>query len=126
MVKVRIPNRKISHKVAKRNKRKLSIRKKIRGITEKPRLSVFRSNKHFSAQVIDDSKGVTIASVSSYEKELKINKNVTIETVKKLGEVLAVRLKEQKTNSVVFDRNGYKYHGLVKSFADGVRSKIKF
>jgi large subunit ribosomal protein L18 len=104
----------------KRLKRKIHIRKRVRGTPEKPRMSVFRSNRNISVQVIDDIKGCTIASASSLEKELK-NIKVTVAGAGELGEVIGKRLLEKNIKTVVFDRNGYLYHGLVKALADGAR-----
>ena len=89
-------------------------------------MSVFRSNAHIYVQVIDDSKGHTIVSASSVEKELKELKN-TVEDGAKLGEIVGKRLLEKKIDTVVFDRNGYLFHGVVKSIADGARKAgVKF
>ncbi len=104
----------------KRLKRKLHIRSKVNGSAERPRLSVFRSNRHFSVQAIDDVQGTTMASVSDLEKEFAgISTNLV--GVKKLGTAIAARLKEKKIGTIVFDRNGYRYHGVIKSFADAIR-----
>ncbi len=110
----------------KRARRKVSIRKNLVGTSERPRMSVFRSNAHMYVQVIDDSKGHTIVSASSVEKELKELKN-TVEDGAKLGEIVGKRLLEKKIDTVVFDRNGYLFHGVVKSIADGARKAgVKF
>ncbi|MBN2861195.1 MAG: 50S ribosomal protein L18 [Sphaerochaetaceae bacterium] len=110
----------------KRARRKVHIRKNLVGTSERPRMSVFRSNAHIYVQVIDDSKGHTIVSASSVEKELKELKN-TVEGGAKLGEIVGKRLLEKKIESVVFDRNGYLFHGVVKSIADGARKAgVKF
>jgi large subunit ribosomal protein L18 len=103
-----------------RLKRKIHIRKTLSGTQEKPRLSVTRSNKNLSMQVIDDTKGVTLASVSTLEKELK-NLEPTVKGGEALGEVMGKRLVEKNIKTIVFDRNGYLYHGVVKAMADGVR-----
>lgn len=110
----------------RRNRRKLRIREVVKGTADRPRLSVFKSNKHFSAQAIDDQKGVTLAAISDLEKELK-GPVTNVESVKKLGAALGKRLKEKNITTVVFDRNGFVYHGVIKSFADAVREAgIKF
>ncbi len=110
----------------KRARRKVHIRKNLVGTSERPRMSVFRSNAHIYVQVIDDSKGHTIVSASSVEKELKELKN-TVEDGAKLGEIVGKRLLEKKIDTVVFDRNGYLFHGVVKSIADGARKAgVKF
>jgi large subunit ribosomal protein L18 len=107
----------IRKKLELRAKRKKRIRAKISGTTELPRLSVFKSNKFFYAQVIDDVKAHTVASVDGAKAGLKANK----EDVKKLAVELANSLKEKNLTTVVFDRNGYLYHGVVASFADTLR-----
>lgn len=107
-------------------KRKASIRKKISGTPERPRMTVFRSNLHMYVQVIDDVNGNTLCSASTVEAELKGLKN-NVADAAKLGEVVAKRLLDKKIDTVVFDRNGYFYHGIVKSIADGARNAgIKF
>ncbi len=96
------------------------IRRKVRGTTERPRLAVFRSLCHIYAQVIDDSKGVTIASASSAEKSVEINGgNVAGATA--IGKSVAERAKEKGIKQVVFDRGGYLYHGRIKALADAAR-----
>jgi large subunit ribosomal protein L18 len=104
----------------KRLKRKVHIRKQISGTAERPRMTVFRSNRSLSIQIIDDSKGHTLASASTLEKELKSIK-ATVAGAGQLGEVMGKRLIEKNIKTVVFDRNGYLYHGLVKAMADGTR-----
>lgn len=95
------------------------IRKRITGTNERPRLSVYRSTKHLSAQIIDDVKGHTLCSASSLEKELGASDN--IEGAKKLGLALAERAKAAGISAVVFDRGGYKYHGTIASLAEAAR-----
>ncbi|MBS1719993.1 MAG: 50S ribosomal protein L18 [Armatimonadetes bacterium] len=95
------------------------LRKKVVGATERPRLAVFRSLKHISAQIIDDTKGVTLCAASSLEKDLKASGNA--EGAKAVGKALANRAKELGISGVVFDRGGYRYHGRVASLADGAR-----
>jgi large subunit ribosomal protein L18 len=112
--------RKMVEKDRKRAKRKVHIRKQISGTPERPRMTVFRSNRALSIQVVDDTKGHTLASASTYEKELKSVK-ANQAGAAQLGEVLGKRLIEQNIKMVVFDRNGYLYHGLVKAMADGAR-----
>ena len=112
--------RKMLEKDRKRVKRKIRIRKEISGTAERPRLTVTRSNKALYMQVIDDTRGHTLASVSTLEKDLRsIKPNIT--GAAQLGEIMGKRLLEKKINTVVFDRNGYLYHGLVKAMADGTR-----
>ena len=105
------------NKIQRRIKIKFRIRKKIVGTAERPRLSVFRSNKQIYAQVINDKAGVTLAAASSLGFE-KMNKT---EQAKKVGLLLAEKAKAAGVESVVFDRNGYLYHGRVQSLADGAR-----
>jgi large subunit ribosomal protein L18 len=96
------------------------IRRKVRGTTERPRLAVFRSLCHIYAQVIDDSKGVTIASASSADKAIDIDGgNVAGATA--IGKTVAQRAKEKGINKVVFDRGGYLYHGRIKALAEAAR-----
>ena len=105
------------NKIERRIKIKFRIRKKVVGTAERPRLSVFRSNKQIYAQVINDKAGVTLAAASSLGFE-KMNKT---EQAKKDGHQLTEKAKAAGVESVVFDRNGYLYHGRVQSLADGAR-----
>ncbi|WP_281951935.1 50S ribosomal protein L18 [Nitrosophilus kaiyonis] len=106
-----------------RIKRKRRVRGKILGTENRPRVSVFKSNRHFYAQAIDDSKGHTLAYADGAKMGLKANR----EDVKKVAAVLAKQLKEKGIETIVFDRNGYLYHGVVASFADALRENgIKF
>jgi large subunit ribosomal protein L18 len=101
---------------------KKRIRKIITGTKEKPRLSVFRSNKHIYIQFINDDEGRTILSASSLNKEIADKKNITkTEQAKLVGKLTAEKSKTAKITSVVFDRNGYLYHGRVKALADAAR-----
>ncbi len=110
-------------KAAKRIQRKRRIRAKITGTAALPRVSVFRSNRYLSAQAIDDSAAVTLAAIHSKTLDLKANQ----EDGAKLGEAFAAKLKEAGITQILFDRNGYQYHGVVKSFADALRAnEIKF
>jgi large subunit ribosomal protein L18 len=104
----------------KRFKRKIHIRKRISGTAQRPRMTVTKSNRRISVQVIDDTKGHTLASISTLEKELREIKT-NVEGALKLGEVMGKRLLEKNIKTVVFDRNGYLYHGIIKAFADGSR-----
>tara|TARA_B100000767_G_C19411548_1_gene388195 strand:+ start:205 stop:591 length:387 start_codon:yes stop_codon:yes gene_type:complete len=115
-------------KLNKSIKRKLRNRKKLKSVsTDRFRISVYKSIKNISAQIIDDKTMKTIVSASSIEKEMKKNKNKKIETSNLLGEVLAKRAKEKKIENVYFDRGEYKYHGRVKVFADSLRKNgLKF
>ena len=101
-----------------RAKRKARIRAKISGTAERPRLSVYKSARHVYAQVIDDNAGKTIASVSSFGKD---SKGSNVEACTELGKTLAERCKAASISQIVFDRNGYQYHGRIKAFAEGVR-----
>ena len=112
--------RKMLEKDRKRFKRKVHIRKRISGTPEKPRMTVFKSNRSLSIQIIDDASGHTLASASTLEKELKDIK-ATVAGAGQLGEVMGKRILEKNIKTVVFDRNGYLYHGLVKAMADGTR-----
>jgi len=102
-----------------RLRRRRRVRAKVRGTAERPRLSVFRSNRGIQAQVIDDVSGHTLAAVSWTEGDLKTLGSM--EQAKRAGEVLADRAKAAGVESVVFDRGGYLYHGRVKALADGAR-----
>ncbi len=107
-------------------RRKKRVRKSITGTGSRPRLSVFKSNKNMYAQVIDDALGHTLLSVSTQSGEFKALK-VNVEDAAKLGEALGAKLKEQKIEEIVFDRNGWLYHGVIKAFADGTRKAgVKF
>ncbi|MGP3562113.1 50S ribosomal protein L18 [Geobacillus sp. BK01] len=106
---------------AVRRKRHARIRKKIVGTTERPRLSVFRSNKHIYAQIIDDTKSATIVSASTLDKEFGLDSTNNIDAAKKVGELVAQRALEKGIKQVVFDRGGYLYHGRVKALADAAR-----
>lgn len=111
---------KMLEKDRKRIKRKTHIRKVISGTPERPRMSVTRSNRALYIQIIDDSKGYTLASASTLEQELR-NIKPTVEGAAQLGEIMGKRLLERNIKQVVFDRNGYLYHGCVKAMADGAR-----
>ncbi|HHU89240.1 MAG: 50S ribosomal protein L18 [Sphaerochaetaceae bacterium] len=118
------------NRILKRNKRrarrKVHIRKSIFGTATKPRMTVYRSNHRMYVQVIDDRAGHTLVSASSMEKELRDLKN-NVEDATKLGEVVGKRLLEKQIDSVVFDRNGYLFHGVVKGIAEGARKAgVKF
>ena len=106
-------------KLERRLKIKAGVRGKISGTTERPRLTVFRSNKQIYAQVIDDTTGKTLASASSLKLDVKGAKK---EIAAKVGEMLAKNANEAGVQSVVFDRNGYLYHGRIKELADAARN----
>ncbi|MDA9090092.1 50S ribosomal protein L18 [Pelagibacteraceae bacterium] len=109
-------------KINKETKRKLRNRSKLKEVNvNRFRISVFKSLKNLSAQIIDDKKKITLVSASSIEKEIKSNKKSKNETSSLLGETLAKRAKEKKISKVYFDRGPYKYHGRIKAFADSLR-----
>lgn len=97
------------------------IRRKISGEGQKPRLSVFRSNSDIYVQLIDDIKGLTLASASSRDKDIKAQKGTKVEISKLVGSAIATKADALGIHDVVFDRGGYLYHGRVKSVADGAR-----
>lgn len=107
-------------KLKRRAKIKRRIRKKISGTAQLPRLTVFRSNKQIYAQLIDDTKGVTLASASSYNNKATENMN-KVEQAAVVGKEVAEKAIKAGIQAVVFDRNGYLYHGRVKSLADSAR-----
>ncbi|MEL3908459.1 MAG: 50S ribosomal protein L18 [Treponemataceae bacterium] len=118
--------KKLNDKQRRHLKRKIHIRKRIHGTNERPRLTVFRSNKNIFLQVIDDDKANTLLSVSTLEKDFE-NDKLNVKTGEKVGEEMGKRLKDKNISSIVFDRSGYLYHGVVKAVADGVRKAgIKF
>jgi large subunit ribosomal protein L18 len=106
----------------KRINRHRRVRKRISGSPQRPRLAVYRSNRHVYAQLIDDLAGATIASASTLEPELKDAGN-TAETAGRVGRLLAQRAKDKGVTSAVFDRGGFLYHGKVKALADGAREE---
>jgi large subunit ribosomal protein L18 len=97
------------------------IRQKVKGSEQRPRLAVFRSLNHISAQLIDDTKGHTVASASSTEEAAKIKSGGNIAGAKDIGKLVAERAREKGIKKVVFDRGGYLYHGRVKALADAAR-----
>ncbi len=105
-------------------RRKSRVRKKVKGTAQRPRLNVYRSNKHIYAQVIDDERGKTIAAASTKCKELAavVAKLKGLDAAKKVGELCAKRALEAGVKKVVFDRSGYLYHGRVQFLADGARA----
>lgn len=104
-----------------RFRRKLKIRDRVEGNSERPRMSVYRSNLHLYAQLIDDVKGVTLAAASTSESEVKGKVKCTIDGAKQVGQMLAKRALAKNITKIVFDRSGYLYHGRIKSLADGAR-----
>jgi large subunit ribosomal protein L18 len=106
-----------------RERRKFRIRNKISGTDERPRLTVFRSARHIYAQVVDDVDGRTIAAASTLSRDLKgtLESDSKTDAAKKVGALVAKICLEKKVEKVVFDRNGYLYHGRVKALADAAR-----
>ncbi len=112
------------NKFVRRDRRKKSIRSKIYGSEEKPRITIYKSEKHIYSQIINDRKGITLCCASTVDKEFEDRKGKNLANMKaaeKVGELLAKRAKEKEIKKVVFDRNGYKYHGCVKALAEALR-----
>jgi len=103
----------------RRTRIKAGIRKRMEGTTDRPRLSVFRSNKGIYAQIIDDIKGVTLAAAAT--TDLGEKTKLSVETSKNVGKKLAEKAVASGIQTIVFDRNGYLYHGNIKAFAEGAR-----
>ena len=108
------------NKNAMRLKRHVRVRGKVSGTPERPRLNVFRSNANIYAQIIDDVNGVTLVSANTLEKDFE-GAAGNCEAAKKVGQIVAQRALEKGINEVVFDRNGYLYHGRVAALAEGAR-----
>ncbi|AND37772.1 MULTISPECIES: 50S ribosomal protein L18 [Cytobacillus] len=108
-------------KNAVRKKRHARVRAKLSGTAARPRLNVYRSNKHIYAQLIDDVNGVTVASASTQDKEVNLDATGNVDAAVKVGELVAKRAVEKGVKAVVFDRGGYLYHGRVKALADAAR-----
>jgi len=110
-------------RIVGRERRKLRIRKKVSGSSARPRLTVFRSAKHIYAQVIDDSTGQTLAHASTLSKDLRgaVDDGNKVDAAKKVGALIAKICKSKKIDRVVFDRNGYLYHGRVSALAQAAR-----
>ena len=108
-------------KIATRLRRKMHIRKKIHGTSERPRLSVFRSSKHIYGQLINDDTHETIVSAQTTSSDFE-QYGGNVKAAEELGKIIAAKALEKGVTTVVFDRNGFLYHGRVKSFADGARS----
>jgi len=98
------------------------IRRKVKGSTERPRLAIYRSLKHISAQVIDDRKGETLVSASSTEKDLRGNTGGNLDAARRIGQAIAERAIAKGIEQVVFDRGGYLYHGRIKALTDAARA----
>jgi len=108
-------------KAERRQRIKYRIRKRVSGSQERPRMTVYRSNKQIYVQLVDDVTGQTLVSASSKEKEIASQKVNKIDQSKLVGKRLAEKAKEKGITTVVFDRNGYLYHGRVKNLADAAR-----
>ena len=110
-------------KLTPRQRRKFRIRSKISGSSERPRLTVFRTAKHIYAQVVDDVQGKTLAAASTLSRDLRttLSDDDKTDASKKVGALIAQMCREKKIEQVVFDRNGYLYHGRVKALADAAR-----
>jgi large subunit ribosomal protein L18 len=104
-----------------RRRRQRRVRKKISGSQERPRLSVFRSNRHIYAQIIDDNSGVTLASVSTMDKGLQLDGKDKTAKAMEAGREIARRAREKGIETVIFERGGNLYHGRVKALAEGAR-----
>jgi large subunit ribosomal protein L18 len=109
------------HKRDARIRRHVRVRKNVRGTAERPRLAVFRSNKHISAQVIDDRAGRTLAAASTYEATLRSGSTSNKESATQVGRLVAERARASGVSKVVFDRGGFLYHGRVAAVADAAR-----
>jgi large subunit ribosomal protein L18 len=108
-------------KNAARKKRHARVRRTITGTAERPRLNVFRSNKHIYAQLIDDVNRVTLASASTVDNDVNVESGSNVEAAKAVGELIAKRALELGKKTVVFDRGGYLYHGRIQALADAAR-----
>jgi len=111
-------------RAASRRKRHRRVRSRVQGTGERPRLSVFRSLKHMRAQIIDDERGHTLAAASTLDPDLQplLKGKNKKDQARLVGETVAERAKAHRVNKVVFDRGGYRYHGRVRSLAEGARS----
>ena len=109
------------NKASRRERIKKGIRKHLAGSTERPRLSVFRSNKGIYAQIIDDVKGETLAQASSQDKDIANESASKVDLSTKVGEVIAKKASDKGIKEIVFDRGGYLYHGRVKALAEAAR-----
>lgn len=118
--------RSVEEKIRRRERRKKGIRKKIYGTSDRPRLCVYKSNRYIYAQIIDDTKGITLLSLSSliYKKDKQDKSNYkSVEIARRLGEDLGKLAIQKGIKKAVFDRSGYPYHGRIKALADGVRKQ---
>ena len=113
--------KRIETRTQRRRRRKAGIRKRVFGMPDRPRLTVYRSLKHIYAQIIDDLSGHTLASASTLEKSLGMEQGGNRDAAAAVGKIVAERAKEKGVERVSFDRNGYRYHGRVRAVADSVR-----
>ncbi|MUV38098.1 50S ribosomal protein L18 [Lentibacillus sp. JNUCC-1] len=104
-----------------RQRRHARVRRTIKGTAERPRLNVFRSNKHVYAQLIDDDNGITLVSASTVDKDLDIKQGGNVEAAEQVGKAVAERAQDKGYKSIVFDRGGYLYHGRVQALAEAAR-----
>jgi large subunit ribosomal protein L18 len=111
------------HKLELRRRRHARVRRRVHGSASRPRLAVFRSNKHISAQLIDDDAGRTLAAASSIEGELRGASGGNIDAAANVGKLVAARAKDAGVATVVFDRGGFAYHGRVAALADAARAE---
>ncbi len=111
------------HKLELRRRRHARVRRRVHGSAGRPRLAVFRSNKHISAQLIDDDTGCTLAAASSVEGELRGTSGGNIDAASNVGALVASRAKDAGITTVVFDRGGFAYHGRVAALADAARAE---
>lgn len=119
----------MARKLSSRERRKFSIRKKISGTAERPRMSVYRTSGHIYAQVIDDQTGTTLATAGTLSPDLRdaLKEGTKTDDAKKVGALIAKICLEKKIEEIVFDRNGYLYHGRVKALAEAAREAgLKF
>ena len=105
-----------------KSRRHARLRQKVSGTTERPRLAVFRSNRHIVAQVIDDTRGHTIAAASTVEASLRTGMTGNIDAAKAIGTLVAERAKDKGVTAVIFDRGGARYHGRVAALAEAARA----
>ena len=108
-------------KVEGRRRRHQRVRKHVRGSAEKPRLCVFRSSRHIYAQLIDDTRGHTLAAASTMETEARAGRTADTDAARAVGQRLGERAKQAGISAAVFDRGGYSYHGRIAALADGAR-----
>ncbi|HMA97294.1 MAG TPA: 50S ribosomal protein L18 [Polyangiaceae bacterium] len=119
----------MAHKLSSRDRRKFRIRSKVTGTADRPRLSVFRSASHIYAQVVNDETGATLATAGTLSRDLResVKEGSKSDSAKKVGALIAKICLEKKIEKVVFDRNGYLYHGRIKALAEAARAAgLKF